>query len=275
MHRFPLPTLPPALLIFALFAYSSQAGFHLWTISEVYSNASGSVQFIELVSAGPSETLSGGAEIRTDSGNVFALGAINLSGNTQDDRLLFATASFYSMPGAPTVSGSQPTYTIPADFFDPVSDRIRLFSPFFQEFHFRVINATSPIPTDNVFSRVYSGGTSTIAANSPQAREVTAGSINRGDYNGNLSVDAADFVQWRNTLTQAASPTGSGADGNDSGVIDAGDLALWRARFGNVIVTGLGTGSSHSAGVPEPAALALLAFGAGWCALARRRRTTG
>ena len=45
----------------------------------------------------------------------------------------------------------------------------------------------------------------------------TAGTSPTGDYNGNGVVDAADYVVWRKTLNSTASPTGSGADGNQSG----------------------------------------------------------
>jgi beta-lactamase superfamily II metal-dependent hydrolase len=86
-----------------------------------------------------------------------------------------------------------------------------------------------------------------------------------GDYNGDGTVDAADYVLWRSTLDTSVVP-GRGADGNANGTIDEGDYALWQARFGNT-VPALGT----STAVPEPAALplALLAISLG---LVRWRR---
>jgi hypothetical protein len=83
-----------------------------------------------------------------------------------------------------------------------------------------------------------------------------------GDYNGNGSVDAADYVLWRNggpLQNEGASP----------GAIDQADYELWRARFG----MGTPTGAAMASAVPEPAAclLALLSFvGAGF--LGRRVR---
>ena len=53
-----------------------------------------------------------------------------------------------------------------------------------------------------------------------------------GDYNGNHSVDLADYVSWRKTLNQSAAPFDS-ADGNANGTIDTNDYAFWRERFGN------------------------------------------
>jgi hypothetical protein len=77
-----------------------------------------------------------------------------------------------------------------------------------------------------------------------------------GDYNGNGVVDAADYVEWRDTLTQSVT-AGSGADGNANGTIDAADYDFWRARFGTVLA-----GSGSSMAVPEPtaAAMALIAL---------------
>jgi hypothetical protein len=66
-----------------------------------------------------------------------------------------------------------------------------------------------------------------------------------GDYNNNGSVDAADYVLWRN-----GGPLMNEVD--DPGTVNAQDYTEWRARFGNA-----GSGSSHSvpgAEVPEPAA---------------------
>jgi hypothetical protein len=83
-----------------------------------------------------------------------------------------------------------------------------------------------------------------------------------GDYNGNGVVDAADYVVWRDTLSQTVSP-GSGADGDRSGTIDAPDYDHWRARFGNMIAGG--TGASALAAVPEPVSVMVLI---GWVAVA-------
>jgi len=76
-----------------------------------------------------------------------------------------------------------------------------------------------------------------------------------GDYNGNGVVDAADYVVWRNTSGQGATPPGSGADGNANGTIDSGDFNFWKSKFGNP-VPGAASGSSFA--VPEPSSLTLL-----------------
>jgi Dockerin type I domain len=109
-------------------------------------------------------------------------------------------------------------------------------------------NAVMHLVTDDIylnllFTQFNSSGDFTYARSSPAAPSPT------GDYNGNHVIDAADYVVWRNTLNQPASPFGSGADGNANGTIDAGDYNFWRANFGNNVV---GLGSVAATAVPEP-----------------------
>jgi hypothetical protein len=69
-----------------------------------------------------------------------------------------------------------------------------------------------------------------------------------GDYNGNGTVDAADYVAWRDggpIQNEGASP----------GVIDDADYNFWRTRFGAT------SGSGSSTAVPEPATALLLIVG--------------
>jgi hypothetical protein len=75
-----------------------------------------------------------------------------------------------------------------------------------------------------------------------------------GDYNENGVVDAADYVDWRKTLGQPATPAGSGADGDADGTIDQDDHTFWAARFGN-LVAGSGSGALAA---PEPATIVLI-----------------
>jgi Concanavalin A-like lectin/glucanases superfamily len=54
-----------------------------------------------------------------------------------------------------------------------------------------------------------------------------------GDYTGNGTVDAADYIIWRKASGQLVAP-GTGADGTGNGLVDADDYALWRANFGRI-----------------------------------------
>jgi hypothetical protein len=83
-----------------------------------------------------------------------------------------------------------------------------------------------------------------------------------GDYNANGTVDAADYVLWRNGGPLANEVA-------DPGTISPEDFGEWRARFGNA----LPAGSGSQAAVPEPAA-ALLMVAAGACLLAYRGRVS-
>jgi hypothetical protein len=74
-----------------------------------------------------------------------------------------------------------------------------------------------------------------------------------GDYNGNGTVDAADYVLWRDggpLQNEVATP----------GTITQDDYDAWRARFGNT--AGAASGNLLVAAVPEPGccALAMLAM---------------
>jgi hypothetical protein len=56
-----------------------------------------------------------------------------------------------------------------------------------------------------------------------------------GDYNQNGTVDAADYVVWRNTLRQTGLTPFSGADGDGDGMVDQDDHGVWRANFGKTL----------------------------------------
>jgi len=80
-----------------------------------------------------------------------------------------------------------------------------------------------------------------------------------GDYNGDASVDAADYVIWRRSLDQVGS--GLAADGNRNGRIDAGDYAVWRMHFGQPSSSGASTAATRdllTQSIPEPASVLLL-----------------
>jgi autotransporter-associated beta strand protein len=85
-----------------------------------------------------------------------------------------------------------------------------------------------------------------------------------GDYNGNGSVDAADYVVWRNggpLLNEVDTP----------GTVNAADYTEWRSRFGNS-GSGAGGGMGPSAGVPEPATATCLVLFSAALGIFRRRR---
>jgi hypothetical protein len=86
-----------------------------------------------------------------------------------------------------------------------------------------------------------------------------------GDYNGNGTVDAADYVLWRNNgplQNEVATP----------GSVTQEDYDVWRARFGNVAGAASGNLLAAGASVPEPAGfgLGVVALLGGYAVRARR-----
>ena len=95
------------------FAGSSQAAFHLWQINEIYSNADGSVQFVELVAlTGGQQFLAGHAITSQQQGgatNSFSFQA-NLPGDTSGRSFLIGTQGFAAL------NVVTPDYTVPNGF---------------------------------------------------------------------------------------------------------------------------------------------------------------
>jgi hypothetical protein len=87
-----------------------------------------------------------------------------------------------------------------------------------------------------------------------------------GDFNGNGTVDAADYTVWRKnngmTTSLPNDPIG--------GTIGQGQYDYWRAHFGQT--AGSGSGAELNVAVPEPTNLVILMLAvAGWHS--RRGRT--
>ena len=74
-----------------------------------------------------------------------------------------------------------------------------------------------------------------------------------GDYNANGTVDAADYVLWRE-----GDPA---ADGTGDTIVDAADYDFWSARFGNPTPPGAGSSLGQGGAVPEPTSLVLIGLG--------------
>lgn len=87
-----------------------------------------------------------------------------------------------------------------------------------------------------------------------------------GDYNGDGTVNAADYTVWRDNLgtgdESALMGNGDGMNG-----VDAGDYTLWKEHFGNVVASSVSSATT----APEPSTL-MLAFFAGCALLPRWRR---
>ena len=102
-----------ALSVILGMGLEGRADFHDWTINEIYSNADGTVQFIELTCANAGETFLRGGRVSCSRGNQTNIFAFpdDLTGSTVDKRLLLATPGFGSLPG-----GVPPDFVIPTNF---------------------------------------------------------------------------------------------------------------------------------------------------------------
>lgn len=151
---------------------------HTWRFSEAFSNADGTIQFIELhESLGLNdETFVPGHVISSlSTGKTFTIPPPNLPMTTANKRLLFATAAFAALPGAPT-----PDYIIPAGsipFFSTANDTLACSGwP-------SMIIGAGQLPTDGIHSVVCanenacSGANIVVAVNSPTNYAGTAGSV--------------------------------------------------------------------------------------------------
>lgn len=91
-----------------------------------------------------------------------------------------------------------------------------------------------------------------------------------GDYNRDGSVDAADYLVWRNSQGDVGYQLW--ADGSGNGRIEAADYEVWRAHFGTVI-NRAAAGAGHSGiAVPETGTTLLLVCLACTWAMSRGRR---
>jgi hypothetical protein len=104
------------------FVDPAMAKSHLWKFKEIFSNADGSVQYIEmdvLDPAGTGEWVTIQQQLATRD-HVYII-PVNLPNeNTFQRSMLFATPAFAALPGAPT-----PDFLIPAGFMDPSGDELR------------------------------------------------------------------------------------------------------------------------------------------------------
>ncbi len=116
------------LWLFAAATPSAWAGFHLWQAQEVFSNSSGSVQFIELRDNFSGENFVNGFTLTANSDGViktFTFPA-DLNGETSFHSLLIASSNFATFAGSvtPDFTLEQGGATLP--FFNPNATNITI-----------------------------------------------------------------------------------------------------------------------------------------------------
>jgi T5SS/PEP-CTERM-associated repeat protein len=94
-----------------------------------------------------------------------------------------------------------------------------------------------------------------------------------GDYNGDGTVDAADYVHWRAAANTAVTHYSS-ADGSGNGLVDDEDYLVWRSNFGlTSAAIAAAIESDQRTAVPEPTA-ACISAALLMLALVRNQRQT-
>jgi serralysin len=188
-------------LLIPLFAPSPAAAtFHLWQITELYSNADGSVQFVELfTNANFQDEMAGHTLAST--GTTFTYppdldpdGSGNGNDITGNHYMLIATPAFASQPGA-----VPPDFTFAAaNFMSKVADTIN-FAGGFDTFTF----TSDELPTNGVDSlnEPFGSNARTTAANSPTNFHGQVGSLPEPSAPlGMLAGAAAVFLLARRRL---------------------------------------------------------------------------
>jgi hypothetical protein len=162
----------------------ANAAFHLWSIREVYTDASGTLQFIELFTTSGFESATAGQQIHVtnlDRTITHSFTVPNsLSGSTANRALLFGTAAITNF-GAP-----KPDFIIPANFLFAEGGSIKNFG-----------TGSGPytaLPTDGSLSRTWAGGGN--AVNSPQNYNNQSNTIV-------VSVNSPPFVIITNPVNNA------------------------------------------------------------------------
>lgn len=171
-------------LIMMLYATAQVwAGSHTWQFNEIFSNADGRIQFIEMVCHNdPDENFVGGLMVTTNNGSFTFPG--HLSGNTADRHLLLATARFAALPGAPT-----PDYLIPENFIPLGGGFIRYNPPVNYD---TWIYGPGVIPTDGTSTIQFTGWTP-FTSDDPYEVSPTNSPTNYDGETGTINGACMDF----------------------------------------------------------------------------------
>src|SRR4051812_35615020 len=105
----------------------AHAAFHLWNVKEVFSNADGSVQFVEMFDNSPGETSVSGLKLRSNSDGVIKEFTFPSSlVNNTPGHMLIATSGFGSLAGGvtPTFTFNQSSTALTLPFFSPNATNI-------------------------------------------------------------------------------------------------------------------------------------------------------
>jgi hypothetical protein len=218
-------TLLASCLACVALAQPAAAKSHLWKFTEVFSNADGSVQFVEMFVFDPAGT----AEIRLKNATLasnshsFVFPNDLPNQNTFHTWILIATPAFAALPGAPA-----PDYVIPAGFFDPEGDELRYRTTLDM-----LSLPAGAMPVDGIYSYLRNG---TTEVNSPTNFAGVEGSVDASlpcvdglDNDGDGALDfgadpgcaSADDPDRSERDSTGSYPCDDGVDDDQDGYVDA------------------------------------------------------
>jgi len=198
------------VMAFALFGTGvpAFAGSHMWRFNEIFSDSTGTFQFIEF-HCDPNfngEIFMNGLTVTTANG-TFTFPE-NIAGPTGDKYLLLATSAFAALPGAPT-----PDYIIPNNFL-PLNGGTLRYRP--EANYDTWVYGPSVIPTDGTHSLHF---TSALGGNGIDTYRTDLVNDPKNYQDGSGSVNAAcidnDGDGFGNPGS-AGCPNGSATDCDDS-----------------------------------------------------------
>ena len=150
------------------------AGSHTWKFVEAFSNADGTIQFIEFGELnGAAAEFAIQTHTMSSNSKLFSIGGSALTGSTAFKRFLVATPAFAALPGAPTPDRILPAGSVP--FFSRVNDTLACSGwP-------SMIFTAGQLPTDGIHSlTAAANGTCspcTVTVNSPKNYAGVTGSV--------------------------------------------------------------------------------------------------
>lgn len=174
--------------LLAAAALPATASFHLWTMTELYSNADGSVQFLEMRAITGSEQFFAGHVLTASGGGVTHQFTVptNLPGDSAGRRMIFGTQGFAALGVV------QPDYVLPNNFFPIAGGTVNWADADVWNY--------DALPTNGTDSLMRNGSSVTTGTNSPQNFAGRTGTVR--PTSGNTEVLNIEGLWW-------ASPAGS------------------------------------------------------------------
>jgi hypothetical protein len=187
---------------------SAQGGIHTWDVGEVFTNADGTIQFVEFVEAngGNFETGIANGETASNAKDFGWSGAP--VANTANKRYLVGSQTFQNLTGAPPVDATMPLLVLPF-FFQPASDTVS----------FSIYDSCvfTGVPTNGVGSRSCESNTNQTT-NSPTNYAGASASVIAALAPGLIDTFQRPFLSTQNWIS---TPAGTNlTSGGPTGALD-------------------------------------------------------